>query len=402
MQIPYSIKKCVYKRNRIYWVKWSQDGKARYESTEMTNKELAFEKADQIVISHLKDKGIVTKDIVLSELIDKVLLDLHEQVRNKVIVNNTLLFYKNFLESIREQLGSYSFNQITIEDIEKYVRDRRNKKNLSLKTVEDEYLTWNKIYKYAVTYGYCKENIIERIIQPKKKTRKKIQEKLYILSEEQINTLISLATPYLSEIILFLYNTGMRKGELKNLRFQDVDLKKGILHIRPHDGWQPKNGIERTIPINEIVGRIVKTKFEERMPKQKYVFISSNGNQAYHYHKSFQNIMKKAGYYDLVPEGMGKGVHLLRHSFCSFMVNEVQAPLPVVKEIMGHQDIKTTMTYVHTDERQKKKAIKKFDFMREFQKLRKEGKSVNSSMKAIAIKYNELISEVEDILIGLK
>jgi len=43
MNNPYQIKKCVYKRSKYYWVKWYRNGKPRFKSTKMTNKELALE-----------------------------------------------------------------------------------------------------------------------------------------------------------------------------------------------------------------------------------------------------------------------------------------------------------------------------------------------------------------------
>ena len=403
MNQPFKIKNCIYKRGKYYWVKWYQNGKARYQSTKMTNKELALEEAERIVISFYKEKGIITKDIMMYELIDKVEEDLKEKLQNKTIAKKTFLFYKVFLVQINKELGSYFISQLTVEDIEAYLKKRRLNNNLSVTTIRDEHLTLNKIFKYGIARGYCKENLMEKISKPKKKNRAIIQNKPYIITEEQVKTLLGMATPYLSEIIQFLYNTGIRRGELENLRFEDVDMEKGLIFIRANEGdWQPKGGKERTIPINEIVRKILTQKISTRKKNQQYVFVSTTGKKAYNYHKSFHKLMKKSGIADKIPDSSWKGVHLLRHSFCSYLVNEAQVPLPIVQEIMGHQDIKTTMIYIHSDERQKRQAIQKFDYIRNFKKLREEGKSFNDAVKLISEKFNIAVQEVEDTLIGVR
>ncbi|MFC1734103.1 tyrosine-type recombinase/integrase, partial [candidate division KSB1 bacterium] len=325
-----------------------------------------------------------------------------KQVELGIIAKKTYTYYYNFLQHIVDALGAYKMSQITIEDIEKYINNRRTKNRLAISTLRGEYLTWNKLFNYAEERGFCKENLMQYIKKPTKAFKRLSEKRPFTLSESQIELLVISASPYLSEIISFLFNTGLRKGELENLRFKDVDLRKKVLKIRSHaNGWQPKNGRERIIPLNTIAYSILVKKTELRNENQEFVFLSTTGKKAYHYHKSFQKLMKKTGLADIIPGEHWKGVHLLRHSFCSYLVNEAQVPLPIAQEIMGHQDIKTTMMYVHTDERQKQKAIRKFDYIREFQKLRKDGKSVDEVLRIIADKFNMPLNEVEDVLIGM-
>lgn len=402
MNTPFDVKKCVYKRGKYYWVKWYQNGRARYKSTKMTNKELALEEANNIIIQYQKEKGILTKDALMLELIEIFEENLKEQVENKVITESTLLYYTNFLNHIQEELGSFKVSQLTVEDIESYLKKRKRGKKLSVNTLRHEHIVWNRLLNFAVDRGFSKENLMKIVTKPTKRKQKIIQEKSYILSEEQIKKLQKMATPYMREIITVLYNTGMRKGELENLRFKDIDKYIKTIYIQKHeDGWKPKGGIERTIPINDIVKKILKKKIDNRMSGQQFVFVSTTGKKSYHYHKSFQKLIERTGVAEEIPEESGRGVHLLRHSFCSYLVNEANVPLPVAQEILGHQDIKTTMMYVHTDERQKQKAIRKFDFIREFQKLRKEDKSVDETMELISEKFDVPLQEVEDILIGV-
>jgi len=403
MSIPYNINKCLYKRGKTYWVKWYQDSRPRYKSTKLSNKELADEEADKIIIESLKEKGIVVQDILLSELIDKVEQNLKDKVANNELSHNTFDYYRKFHEQIRAEMGHFLLKQITIEDIESYLKNSKKVRKRSLSTSRSEHLTWSKLFKFAVERGYAKENLMAKIAKPKRNTKAVLQQRPIILSEKQVNTLINEATPYLSEIIKFLYNTGLRKGELEYLRFEDINLSAKEISIQIHyDGWQPKGGTERIVPLNEAAYEILSKKIANRKKNQQYVFVSTTGKKVYHYHSSFVKLLKRTGIAEIIPKNKVKGVHMLRHSFCSYLVNEAKVPLPIVKEIMGHQDIKTTMMYVHTDEQQKQLAIRKFDYIRIFKRLREEGKSIDETMGIIVENFDVPIQEVEDILIGYK
>jgi len=149
MNQPYQIKYHLYKRGKYYWVKWYQNGRARYKSTKMTNKELAYEEAENIVVESLRDKGALVTDIYLSELIDKYNDYLREQVRMKVIAKNTYVYYNTFLNHFTRELGQFKVSQITVADIELYLKRRREKDNISVSTIRGELLTWDRLFKYA-------------------------------------------------------------------------------------------------------------------------------------------------------------------------------------------------------------------------------------------------------------
>jgi len=50
-------------------------------------------------------------------------------------------------------------------------------------------------------------------------------------------------------ILMILLPTGMRKGELANLEWRDVDFERGVIKITPKAGWMPKEKRGREIPI---------------------------------------------------------------------------------------------------------------------------------------------------------
>jgi len=249
-------------------------------------------------------------------------------------------------------------SQISIETLEHYFYKRRVQDRISISTLRHEHIAFGKIYNYAIKYRFANSNKINKLSKPVIQTN---YTSSYFLRPADIATLINNCSEYLGEIITILYHTGMRKAELSNLRPEDIDLKENLIFIQPHEDWGPKNNKSRVIPIDNIIRKLLKKKINHMTSGQVFIFTSTNGHKAYHFHKSINNLFKRTGIYDKIPNNVKKGVHFLRHSFCSYLVNDLKIPLPVVQELMGHSDIKTTMKYIHTTHKHKFDAIKKFE-----------------------------------------
>ncbi len=87
-------------------------------------------------------------------------------------------------------------------------------------------------------------------VMPKIKLLKEPEGRLRFLSEEEIVRLLDVCrrslNPYLATIVTVAINTGMRRGELMRLRWEDVDVSRGVLMVR-----KSKSGKRREIPMNE-------------------------------------------------------------------------------------------------------------------------------------------------------
>jgi len=301
-----------------------------------------------------------TKDIKISELISKVQLNMANQVDSGHLRISTFNSYCYRLKSILNYLGNFMLSQISVETLEHYFSQRINKDSASISALHQEHILFGKLYNLAISNGFANTNKILKVPSFKNKT-KSFNTSEFILTPRHVDNLISKATFYMKEIITVLYNTGMRKDELANLRKEDINLSERLIYIQSHlNGWKPK-GSDRIIPMNQKVYDIISSKIFNIPKNQTFIFQSRTGNKSYHYHKSFNKLLKSFGYYKQIPVGVKKGVHFLRHSFCSYMINYVKVPLPIVQQIMGHSDIKTTMSYIHINHHDKIKAIKEFE-----------------------------------------
>ena len=143
----------------------------------------------------------------------------------------------------------------------------------------------------------------------------------------------------------------MRRSELVNLEWSDVDSKNGQISIRRKSFWVPKSG-EREIPMNETSQEILM-----RLPKRSnFVFTNEKGKQLNPdvVRMNLAETAKRAKIKELTE------IHALRHSFASQLIaNGVD--LPSVQKLMGHSNIQTTMIYTHQTSDHLKSAISKLN-----------------------------------------
>ncbi|HOK56764.1 MAG TPA: site-specific integrase [bacterium] len=137
----------------------------------------------------------------------------------------------------------------------------------------------------------------------------------------------------------------MRRGEIVNLKWQDIDMKERIITL-----WDTKSKEKRYVPMNEIVFQTLLN--IEKDPLSEYVFYGKDKNShiSEHYISHlFEKIIKKAGITNF-------RFHDLRHTFASWLVMK-GVNLKTVQELMGHKDFTTTLRYAHLSPEHKKLAV---------------------------------------------
>ncbi len=184
--------------------------------------------------------------------------------------------------------------------------------------------------------------------------RQKKQRQIYIewqrsRSKDQLPTLDRVVyTDHIKPIVLLDLNTGMRRGEIFNLRCRDVDLHQKLLTVR---GGGSKSGQTRIIPLNQEAFQILTTWLAERGAAQEdYVFASPvTGRRLTSIKSAWRGLMKLADIKSF-------RFHDLRHTFASNLVMK-GADLYSIKELMGHANIETTQRYAHLAPEHKAKVV---------------------------------------------
>jgi integrase len=137
-----------------------------------------------------------------------------------------------------------------------------------------------------------------------------------------------------------LLSTGMRRSELLNLKQNHVDLENNIIRVE-----QAKGRKRREIPMAGKVREIM-------MELSPGLFHNMTKDQVTH---KFTDCARGIGL-------KGMELHSLRHTFGTYLI-AMGYDIMVAKDLLGHEDIKTTMLYAKADTRLIRDAIRSFDVL---------------------------------------
>ncbi len=148
-------------------------------------------------------------------------------------------------------------------------------------------------------------------------------------------------------IVAVLYECGLRRSELAGLKDDDVDIEGRKLKVLG------KGNKERIVPFGtglaEELSKWRQTR-DELFGESETFFLSLKGKPMTG--EGVYAIVHK--YLKAVPGLARRGAHALRHSFATDMLNN-GADLIAIKELMGHSNVSTTVTYTHTSFKQLQK-----------------------------------------------
>jgi len=132
-------------------------------------------------------------------------------------------------------------------------------------------------------------------------------------------------------ILTLMYSGGLRVSELVNLKIEDIDSKRMLIHIKNAKGRK-----DRLVPLSSYVLKLLREYYKEYKPIE-YLFNGQNGVQ--YSVGSCQKIYKK--YID-----QNSSIHTLRHSsFTKLLENGTD--IRIIQKIAGHSSSKTTEIYTH-------------------------------------------------------
>jgi integrase/recombinase XerD len=202
------------------------------------------------------------------------------------------------------------------------------------------YRTLKASFSRAIEWEYIKENPFLNIRLPK------IEKSFPIfINERELDIIMGYTdNTILQDLFFSAFHTGMRLGELVNLKWTAVDFSSKVITVRNDESFSTKSRRERIIPISERLFSKLFKKYKKLNfdVKTDYVFQKIKGvklNQEC-VSKDFKKAVKKSNLNERIH------FHTLRHSFASNLVQK-GASIYVVKELMGHDNISTTQIYSH-------------------------------------------------------
>ena len=260
---------------------------------------------------------------------------------------------KYTVKHLAEYFKGKKLNEISSFAIEKY-KSYKKEKGLAPSTINREVSTISKMLSIAVDNNWINENPCRKV----KPLRVDNKVERYLTADEEKRLLDGCIgeDAYIKPMIILALHTGMRKGEILNLKWdENVDLKQKYFTL-----YKTKNGKKRKIPMSNTVFKELTKLNSKRL--SEYVFTNPISKTCYeNIKKAFKRACERAGISKL-------RFHDLRHTAATRMVS-AGIDLVVVKEILGHADIQTTMRYSHPVPERKKQAI---DALDKFSKQKKK------------------------------
>ena len=294
--------------------------------------------------------------------------------------------YDRVEQSLKYQIfpaiGHIQINALTSNDVQKMINTIISEKSYS--TAKKAYNNLNACMELGVQRGEILKNPVKGVKLPSSKTKERKEitayspEEIAAIVEEAKRTYKNGAPVYrYGYLIILILNTGMREGEPLYLKWKDVDLEKRHIYIHGNV-VEVKNRTEdaeisyvlleqdtpktdkstRYIPLNdnavdalEHLRSIIRDK-DRVIATKNHTITSPRKVYKTQVYKTMECILKKCGLTD--KENL---VHALRHTFATTLIRS-GVDIKAVSEILGHEDVSTTLnTYHHVVEQQKHSAV---------------------------------------------
>lgn len=260
---------------------------------------------------------------------------------------NTLDAYLRDLQKLLDYYvqESIDFRQVTLSQLDQFVA-QLHESGISPKSIARMLAGVRSFYRFLLLEKEIENDPTELLASPNRG-----QYLPEVLSLEEIDRIEKVVDQSRDEgvrdhaIIELLYACGLRVSELCNLRFSDLFLEDGYIHVRG------KGQKDRLVPIASSTIDELRRWFQTRQHisarpgEEDYVFISPHRGRHLSRVTVFHNIKEYA-----LMAGIQKEIspHTFRHSFATHLL-ERGANLRGVQALLGHESIATTEIYLHLD-----------------------------------------------------
>jgi len=245
-------------------------------------------------------------------------------------IQSALRLWENNLD-VHMQLARISTSQVEA------VKLRRAQK-VSKSTVDKDLAVLKAFFNWCISRGLAVTNPVRPV-----KLFREDNSRLRYLSRDEYDGLLKAArtittSPYLEDKIVLAAHTGLRRGSLFNLKWDQIDLAHRVMRIP-----RTKSGRTLSLPLNATALAILEKLFEKHSAECAYVFPHKSGPKegepVQDIKNGFHAALELAGIQDFT-------WHDLRHTFASWLAMK-GASLRSVGELLGHQSMKMTMRYAH-------------------------------------------------------
>ena len=263
---------------------------------------------------------------------NQLIIKLKKDMQMRNFSKYTYDSYLGKTKDIMKYFGTKALEDITTEELKefllKYLKDERKLGDRSI-----------NYYNSVIRFVY--EVTLDKVLNKKQLPMRKRKKTVYkVLTKEELSTFFNCVDNFKFKTIFMLaYGSGLRIGEIVNLREEDIDSKNMRIFVREGKGNKERYTILSKQSLEML--RIYWSKYRQNKRRGR-IFLSETGKAITVgvIREHFRKYRRKAKINEKAT------LHTLRHNFATNLI-ENGATLIQVKELMGHSNIRSTMEYVH-------------------------------------------------------
>ncbi len=314
------------KAGTTYYLRWyGHNGRMKSESCRCGDKK------DAERLRRERERALNAGELGMIEPIRlEAWIDEDLRLRRRTVRPRTLEEDDRALGSLLAAFGDLPLDALTRRRLETWLSERADV--LAQATVNKLLRTLRAAFSRAVERNYLRANPLAGVRPGKEPEREP-----HALTAEQVERLLAAADGDWRCFIFLALTTGLRRGELCQLEWKDLDAERGLLHVRCKDGWRPKSGHNRTVPLVPEAAAML----EERHLQyaDTLLIFERPGGRPWRWNllRSLRRLAGRAGIGPCT-------IHDLRRTFLSHL-HDTGASLAVAKRLAGHSSEQTTMRH---------------------------------------------------------
>ena len=325
-------------QDQSFFIRYKRNGKSVEEKAGRSNQGWNAEKAYQLRTERMSGTSAAGNELqsnsdLLSQqdwTFSKIFSE-YLRLRNKLKGRaNDIYRFKNYLE---KEFANITPSCVTQDDIERFKYNLQNRE-LKPATIRHVLELLRRLANFAAKNNLC-SGLSFKIQMPKVEnykteelTNAQLQKLMQVLEEEsdiQVSNLVRLA----------LY-TGMRRGELFNLNWGDIDFYNKTITVKSDN-----KGDQPTIPLNEMAEKVL-VEHAHTEKGSKFVFPGRGGKKRTECKRPLLRIREKAG----LPDDF-RILQGLRHVYASMLVSSGKVDLETLQSLLTQKSPLMTQRYAH-------------------------------------------------------
>lgn len=334
-------------KSSFYQIVYKVNGKKTSRSTNTRDRadaEKIFEEFQKSFVDPTQEKIITptVEDHLSLAAFKKEYLEFLQPMKSKRYITSIELSFNQLIS----YCGDISLKQITTQILDCFISTTFAR---TQRGAHQYYRTLKAAFNKAIEWNYIETNLFTKVKFPR-------LTKVYpafITEDDLLIILTNTPYQYLKDIFTVAFYTGMRLGELINMKWKWIDFFKNQITVKCSDEFITKSKKERIVPMSEKVKSVLTIRYQNSEHQfNEVVFYRQEGRMLHQetISKQFKDAVRKSDLNDKIH------FHSLRHSFASLLVQR-GVSLYVVKELLGHEDLATTQIYSHLQQQNLRDAV---------------------------------------------